>query len=327
MAVAPLLLTDADLRPLLADPASMDGATAAVEQATRLWAEGRVRQGELEDRTLGDPPNLMQLRLAVADGVMAGYQVFAEEASGDAPTLPNARFVTLLYPGTRQLLALMGYAALAPLRVGATACLACRLLAPAAARVAAIIGSGQQARTQLWGIWRALPGLRDVRVYSPTPEHREAFAQELAGWLGAPARPVASAEEAVTGADVVDVASSGYRHAIEMAWVRPGALVMPIGTRQMPPGVLAGYRVLATTWEHLAAREPYRTAVREGRFTRDHILGEFADVLLGRVAARRSPADTLVFELGRLNIWDVAVCWWAYRWARDRGVGRPFTLV
>lgn len=325
----PRIISDTDLRPLVEDPTNVTGAIDVLEAATRLLAAGSVRHGELEDRTAGTdgPVNLMQVRLAAADGLATGYQVFAEEASGDVPTLPNARFVTLLHPQNRQLLAVMGYQALAPLRVGATAGLACRYLAPAGATRLAMIGSGMQARGQLPGILAAVPTLREIAVYSPTPAHREAFARDMTAACGLPVLACDSAGAAVRDADIVDVASAGYQHAIELAWAKPGALVMPIGTRQMPPAVLQGQRILSTTWEHLRAREPYRTAIREGRFAQSDTIGELAEVVAGTLAAREHADQTLIFELGRINIWDVAICWWAYQWAVVQGVGRPFTLA
>ena len=328
MTPLPLILSDTDFQPLVGNAATIVGAIDALERATRLLADGAVRQAELEDRTsgAGGPVNLMQIRFAAADDLAAGYQVFAEEASGDAPTLPNARFVTLLHAQTRQLVAVMGYQALAPLRVSATAGLACRYLAPQGATTLAMIGSGLQARAQIPGVLAEVPTLKQVLVYSPTVAHREAFAKEVAGTLGVAVRAVDSAQQAVADADIVDVASAGYQQAIELEWVKPGALVMPIGTRQMPASVLQGHRILSTTWEHLRAREPYRTAIREGRFTREQTLGELADVVAGRLAPRRSPADTLVFELGRINIWDVAICQWAYQWALAHNVGTAFSL-
>jgi ornithine cyclodeaminase/alanine dehydrogenase-like protein (mu-crystallin family) len=52
-----------------------------------------------------------------------------------------------------------------------------------------------------------------------------------------------------------------------------------------------------------------------------------AEVVAGTLAAREHAEQTLIFELGRINIWDVAICWWAYQWAVARGVGRPVTLA
>ena len=57
-----------------------------------------------------------------------------------------------------------------------------------------IQGTGFQARFQLRAAVEAHPFNRII-VYSPTPAHREAFAQEMEGKLGFPIRVVRSAEE------------------------------------------------------------------------------------------------------------------------------------
>lgn len=325
-----LILSDTDLKPLLDDPAGIDGAIDVVERTTLVFHEGRVREGNLEDRTAGEGPvNVMQIHLAAADGLVTGYQMFAEDASGDRETLPNARFVTLLHPETRQLQALVPYIGLSPVRVGATAGVACRYLAPEGATSAAIIGSSKQARRQLQAIVRAVPSVRSATVFSPTPANREAFAREMSAWLGITVEPAVSVQQAVAGADIVDLANNSKQPLLDMAWVKPGALVMPVGGNQLLPSVLdGGCRIVTTTWAQMArGREPYGTAIREGRFTRDQTVGELAEVILGQVTARRSPDETVVYELGRINIWAVAVCHWAYQWAQQRGAGTPFSLV
>lgn len=323
-----IILSDTDLKPLLQDPKAIAGAIDMVEKATLAFHEGRVREGNIEDRTGHEPANVMQIHLAASDDLVTGYQMFAEDATGERDTLPNARFVTLLDPRTRQLLALVPYIALSPVRVGATAGVACRYLAPKDARTVAIIGSGKQARGQLQAIWRSVPSLERARVYSPTAAHREAFAREMSLWLGMKVEAVATAEEAVRDADIVDTANGSRQPVIQMEWVKPGALVMPIGGGQLPPSVLTGHRVFTTTWAQLArGREPYSTAIKEGRFTREQTAGELADLILDNVKARNDPSETVVFELGRINIWAVAVCYWAYQWARHRGVGQVVTLV
>ena len=323
-----IIITDADLKPLLDDPAGIDGAIDICEQSLLAFHAGKVREHNIEDRTETDPVNVMQIHMAAADGIVTGYQMFAEEASGDSPTLPNARFVTLLDAATRQLLALVPYAQLSPVRVGASAGVMCRYLAPQGATTAAIIGSGKQARRQLQAIVRTVPSIKAARVYSPTAANREAFAADTSAWLGIDVQPAATAQAAIEGADIVDIANGAKDVVMQMEWVKPGALVIPIGGGQLPGSVLQGHRIVATTWAQMArGRNPYSAAIQAGTFTRDMIAGEMADVVLGKVQVRRQPTDTVVFELGRINIWAVAVCNWAAAWARQHGAGISFRLT
>jgi alanine dehydrogenase len=101
------------------------------------------------------------------------------------------------------------------------------------------IGSGRQAWTQLWAIQAVRP-LRAVRVYSPDPARREAFARRAAAELGLPAVGVEAPVAAVDGADVVVLATTSERPVIEAGWVAAGTHVTTLGskaaaTHECPP--------------------------------------------------------------------------------------------
>lgn len=323
----PLLVSEADLVPLVGDPSSMDSLIDVLERATIRRFEGKVRDHRFVDVTEGLDPNTgVQLSFAADDGEVCGYQTFAEDVSGMAATLADARFVTLLDPRTRQLIALVDYRSISPLRVGATAGIGLRRLTPPGARVAGILGSAQQARGQLHAIARTAPDLERVRIYSPTAAHREALARDMAAWLEIEVEPVATAREATEGADVIALANSSGTPILEMGWIKPGAAVISIGGSPMPADVLTGIPVVSTTWDQLAGREPFKAAIQVGSFTQQHVAAELAEVALGTASVRRSPEDVVVLELGVLNIWAVAAAHWAYRWAQDQGVGTPFSL-
>jgi alanine dehydrogenase len=320
-----LVLGDKELRPLVEVPSQMDGAIDTLERATVDYYQGSVREHNLVDRTAGtNDPNLLQIHFAADDGLAAGFQMFAE--TRDGPALPNARFVALLDPKTRQLLALVDYWSLNPLRVGASAGLGCRYMAPDGARVAGILGSSKQARAQLQAIQRSVPTLERARVYSPTREHRESFAREMTDWLDLPVEAVGSAQEATTDADIVGLANNSRQPVLDLSWVKTGALVISIGGGQLPSEVMDGPRVVATTWESLATREPYATRVKAGTYSKDDVAAELGALILGEASVRESSDQTVIFELTRLNIWAVSVANWAYQWAVKEGIGTAFAI-
>jgi alanine dehydrogenase len=321
-----LIVSDKDMKPLLDTPDAIDSAIDAIRRATIAYFQGTVRERDIIDHTQrGDPPNAAQIHFAADDGLVCGYQMFAETRGG-GPSLPNARFITLLDIATRQLLALVDYSSLNALRVGASAGLGCRYLAPARARTAGILGSSKQARALLQAIRRTVPTLERARVYSPTAEHRESFAREMTDWLGLPIEAVATAREATLGLDIVGLANDSRSPVIEMAWVKPGALVVSISGGQLPADVVGAPRIVATTWESLATREPYATVVRAGSYSRSNVAADLGQVITGKATVREDPADIVVFELTRINIWAVSIAQWAYDWATRQGAGTPFML-
>ena len=72
---------------------------------------------------------------------------------------------------------------------------------------------------------------RQVRVYSPSAEHRVALAARACA-LGLPATSAASARTAVEGVDVVILATSSPTPVIDTAWVAAASLVTTLGPKQ-----------------------------------------------------------------------------------------------
>jgi alanine dehydrogenase len=301
----------------------MSGAIDAVAQATLAYHQGEVREARIRDETRATEPNILQLSMAAHDARVTGFQVFAEVYDG--PEEPNGRYVVLLHRDTRQLLALVDYHSLSPLRVGASSGVGYRCLSPEGARVAGILGSSRQARGQLQAIVAAVPGVRAARVFSPTREHREAFAREMTGWLGIDVQPVETPTAALDDADVVAIAANARRPVLEKHWVKPGALVVSISGGRLPASVVGDWRIVATTWQRLTTTEPFAAAIKAGTLSQADVAADLAQVILRETPVRRQPTDTVVFDCGSLNYWPVAVAHWAYEWAVKRGIGQSFT--
>lgn len=137
---------------------------------------------------------------------------------------------TLVWSKTRRLLAVVAGEELGARRTGAIGGVAADLLARTDAQVVGLVGSGVQAWTQLWAI-QAVRQLRAVRVFSLHRERREAFAARAREELRLPATAVASAQDAVTAADIVVLATRSARPVIDAGWLKPGAHVSTVGPK------------------------------------------------------------------------------------------------
>ena len=101
---------------------------------------------------------------------------------------------------------------------------------------------------QLWAL-TAVRRLADVRIYSPTREHRERFAERARDELRIEIGAVSSAHEAVAEADIVILATRAQTPVIDAGWIRSGAHVATLG-----PKTLAGHEGAAGTRRAAAAR-------------------------------------------------------------------------
>jgi ornithine cyclodeaminase/alanine dehydrogenase-like protein (mu-crystallin family) len=145
--------------------------------------------------------------------------------------------VLLFSTETGKLLAMFPDGVMQRMRVGAASGLGLRHLARQDVQRLALIGSGWQAGTQLAAAL-AVRRFREVRVYSPRRETREAFVSESLKTHEANIVAVDSAEACVDGADVIAAATSSMVRVIEPRWLKPGVHVSCIKTQEVDAEVI-----------------------------------------------------------------------------------------
>ena len=124
-------------------------------------------------------------------------------------------------------LAIMNDGHLQHLRVGATAGLAAKYLSRMDADTVGMIGSGGMAWTHALA-FAEVRQIKRVQVYSRTQSNREAFAGKLAERLGIDVIPVATAEDAVKGAQIVAACTDATVPVIPGRSVDAGAFICTV---------------------------------------------------------------------------------------------------
>lgn len=92
-----------------------------------------------------------------------------------------------------------------------------------------VVGTGFEARGHLEFLARTWP-LEEVWVYSRSEANRSAFAQEMGESLDLTIHAVASSDEAVGAADTILLATKSPEPVLDGAALRPGAVVLSIGS-------------------------------------------------------------------------------------------------
>jgi alanine dehydrogenase len=323
-----LFLTKGDLEDLVSTPASLEGAFAAIEKSVLDHAAGRSGHA-----------TLIQLPRTVEGKITSVYLTSSEAsvsarvfpAVGSVDGLPDQHVMLLLDQSSGGLLAILAGDDLNALRSSVPACLGARYLSPPDASVLCILGSGQQARAHVAGICHVLPGITQIRVWSPTADHREAFAEWASAATGREVMIADTAADAVREADVITAAgrTRPNQPVVEASWVRPGALLISM-TRGAPPDLDGKSYVPSKNRPVTVYPTTYGPAPQAGAaggvpgLAND--VAELADVIAGHAAARDKPDQTLMYDVGALYAWDAPIMRWAYEWALANGVGTDISL-
>jgi len=125
-------------------------------------------------------------------------------------------------------LAILNDGYLQHMRVGGGAGIGVKYLARQNATRVGMLGSGGMARTYLDAFCQ-VRDIREVKVYSPNPINREAFAAEMSEQFGIVVRAVASAEEAAADVDILATCTSSMVPTIKAEWLQPGMHITNLG--------------------------------------------------------------------------------------------------
>jgi thiomorpholine-carboxylate dehydrogenase len=315
-------LSEPDVRAVLS-PLELIGA---MESALADFSGGRVLQPVRTAIEIGDRSFFAVMpALYRAGGALGAKLVTVVPANAGRGLHTHQAAIMLFDPETGELAAVLDGRYITEVRTAAASAVSARHLARPDSSALAILGTGVQAASHFEALRSVLP-LGEVRVWSPTREHRERFAAERPGTL-APETP----EAAVRGADVVVLATSSVTPAIASEWVADGAHVIAIGAcrpsqREIDPELVA--RAALFVDSRAAALQESGDVVQgiaEGRFTADHIRGELGEVAGGQRAGRGSAKEVTLFKSLGLAVEDVAAAALAWHRACEQGLGRRFS--
>jgi ornithine cyclodeaminase/alanine dehydrogenase-like protein (mu-crystallin family) len=262
----------------------------------------------------------------IRDGVERDERLYVAPIAG-APQGGTVGLIQLYSTETGEPLAFLPDGVLQGMRVGGTYGLAIKHLARKDATTLGLIGSGHQARYQVAAAQVARP-LAQVKVYSPTREHREAFAAEIGDEYGLDVTAVDTPEEAVRDVDVLVAATNARARLVSAEMVRPGMHVQAV-QNEISNEALAKADLIAA---HSSRRYIiYRGGEGTGQYGRldsnegriDHAtLPLLDDIIAGKVPGRTRDDQITMFQSGSgMGLQFAAVGAAVLALAREHGLG------
>jgi len=303
----------------------MPALIASIEDGLREDARGRANVPQRLNVTT-DSGWLRVMPAVLNESGIMGFKAF--QIMGGL----GARYLIALYDvKDGVLLALMDASYLTAARTGATTGIGTKLLSREDSRKVGLIGSGLEARTNL----EAICTVRDiqlVRVFSTTPEKREAFAREMAAKLETEIVPVATPQEAVAEADIVMVATNtGGRPdpvAFHGEWLQAGQHVSSMGStmprqRELDPETFArAERILVDSKAQVEEESgDVHEAMKAGVYDSDRVY-ELKQALVGEAPLRSSAGQITLFKSVGNAIQDLASGLAVYREAQRLSLGQ-----
>ena len=329
---ATLVLTRADVQALL----SMADCIDAVEDALRAHARGRT-----------DPPEVLGAHLAhggvhVKTAGLAATatrrHLFAAKVNANFPGnparhgLPTIQGVLALFDGDRgELLALVDSIEITSRRTAAATAVAARYLARPDARVATVVGCGEQGRSQLRALVQVLP-LRTAYAVDADAARASIYAREMARELGIEVRAHDDVAAAARRSDVIVTCTPSTRPILGVDDVRPGAFVAAVGAdashkQEIAPALLAASTVVVDVLAQCATIGDLHHALAAGVMRREDVHAELAAVVVSDAPGRRTDDEIVVFDSTGTALQDVAAAAVVYERAVAGDVGQRVELA
>jgi ornithine cyclodeaminase len=313
----PLWITEAEVVELV----DLRDAITALERALADEAAGRAHN-MIKTHVAWDEANLHAIGAVFAGAKLAATKTWAHTPGGTTPLL------VVLDAGDGSLKCVIEAFALGQLRTGGISGVATDRLAAKAADELAIVGTGKQALLQVAAVHAVRP-LRRLRVFSPRPESRRQFADEVRAELGLEPLDAGSVAAAVEGAPIVTLVTRATEPFLAAGMLASGAHVNAVGAITPEREEFAqdvfdrASRIVVDSLPavHRLARE-FTTRFGPPGPRWDKVM-PLARVVAGGV--RREAGDDLtLFKAMGMGIADLALGAEIYARAVKAGKGRPF---
>jgi alanine dehydrogenase len=242
------------------------------------------------------------------------------------------RFLVPLYEmSSGDLLALIEADYMGQLRTGAASGVATDFLARKNSRVAAILGTGGQAKTQLEAV-ATVRKLESARAYGRDASKRQRFCEEMSALLGIRVESCSSASEAVRGADIVSTATTAAQPVVSGADLSPGVHINAIGAnhahkRELDDEAVASADIIVVDSVEQSRQEAGDLIIA---FRGDEIcwtgVKKLSEIVSGKATGRTSDTEVTLFKSNGIASWDLAVAMKVYALAKERNLGSALPL-
>jgi alanine dehydrogenase len=323
-----IFINERDIATLIDDGhATMGDFVAAVEAAYTDQGNGDFDILPRQNFEVEVPASNRKGSLKIGGGSLRGVGVMGASLYSGGYGGMNL-WVTLYDTATGKVLAILHGSYIGQMKTGATAAMAAKHLSRADSKTVGILGSADQARTQLMGL-AAVRDIETALIYSPTRAHLEAYVEWAREALpGIDTQAAGSAEEAVRGADILVTVTNAHEPILDGEWIGPGTHCSIIGAhypkrREIDTATLLKGRVIVDDLDQaFHEKGEILIPLEAGEITRDHVKGSIGEVIVGKVPGRTSNDEITMFLSGGTALEYMGVSAMLHKKAAAAGIGQ-----
>ena len=299
----------------------------ALEDGVRQLGEGTAFNVPKALASFADASSMHSLGSVMVQAGYCGYKNWINTPLG-------AKAVFILFDANEgRLLAMMEANCLGQMRTSAMTGLGTKWVAREGANDMAMIGTGRQALAQVAAVHLVRP-LKRIRIWSPTPEKRQAFCAAVAEQFNVEVVQAESLEEATEGASIVTTVTRAREPFLKASMLARGAHLNAVGailphSAEFEQALFARVGFIAVD-DVPNAQKGSRELIEY--FDQGAGAGDWGRVRpLGKVVANHEKApfdcDITLFKSMGMGISDLTVAIMAYQRAADAGRGKPIPLM
>ncbi|MGA9187395.1 MAG: alanine dehydrogenase [Methanosarcina sp.] len=237
--------------------------------------------------------------------------------------------IILISPETGAPVAIMDGTYLTDIRTGAAGGIAAKYLARKDSKVIGLVGTGNQAKTQLEALFEVFdPEL--VKITSRTKESCEQFIREMADITPCEIRYEEEVEE-VCNCDILVTTTPTRKPIIKAQWIKEGTHINAIGAdavgkEELDPELLIRSKIVVDDIVQALHSGEVNVPISKHYISENDIHAQLGEVITGLKPGRTSEEEITIFDSTGLAIQDVASAHLVYVRAVSKKLGKQVRM-
>ena len=290
---------------------------------TKPRREVRIRGKELSHAD----PRMVRVAQGLAYSEHLGVALLHHILSFPKGRRPSMRVINYLIDDKEgDVLAIVESKNLLAMRTGAAGAVGAKYLSKKDSKIAGIVGTGRQGRTQL----RFLTEVRSIKkayVYDQNKDYSDRFAEEMSKELGMDITASDNVKSVVINSDILVTATPSMNPYVKADWLNQGILVTIIGADDPPKIELEGNAlkkadklVIMSDDSFLAGQ--IKIPLEKGEISEKDIYAELGEIVIGDKPGRESDDEIIVYHNPGMTLLDLVSVNMVYQKAKKRGLGK-----